>query len=136
MSVEQYEQGVIVQVTVPANQPANSLLTASIILDPQLGGVNLVTIPQNEAWVIDDVYVTASQSIDAILVFKKGLKEEVARTPPINSLLVSNPSRPRIKPILYRANEMLSINAINLQAGGSSATILTVHAKVRRFVAR
>ena len=136
MPVEQFEQGVILQVTVPANQPANSLLTVNIVLDPQLGGVNLVTIPNNEAWVIEDVFVTASQSIDAILVFKKGLKDEVARTPPINTLLVSNPSRPRIKPILYKANEMLSINAINLQAGGSAATTLTVYAKVRRFVAR
>ena len=136
MTVERYEHVVVLRIRVPANQPANSFLPVDMVFDPQLPAVQQQTVPSNEAWVIDDVYVTASQSIDAILVFMKGLKEEMARTSPINSLLVSNPSRPRMAPLLYNGTEILSINAINLQAGGTSDTILTAYMKLVRFVAR
>ena len=127
------ESVVIITATFQANLPANSLINAKIQFDPALDPQTEVRVPISEAWVIDDVFVSSSQSVDAILQFEKNYGETVARTPPINSMIVSNPSRPMIKPAVYGPGEILTIKAQNLAAIGSSAVTITVYAKIKRF---
>ena len=132
--VRQIEHTVIITATFPANLPANNKVFASIQLDPALSPVSQLTIPPSEAWVLEDLFVTSSQSVDAILEFTKNLTEVAFRSAPVNSLLVSNPSRPRPSPVLYEPQSILTISAQNLAAIGASAVTITVYAKFRRFV--
>jgi len=134
MPVKTLEQTVIIQATFPANLPANNKVFATILLDPALGATSQVTIPANEVWVLDDLFVSASQGVDAILEFQRNLTEVTFKSAPINSLLVSNPSRPRPAKTLWKGNDILTISAMNLGAIGASATTITAYAKVKRFI--
>jgi hypothetical protein len=127
-----YTKTIKFQVTIPASQPANSLLVGSnaqIIENPLVGALNEFPIPSTETWVIKDIYVAQSPAIDVQIKIKKNRKY-MLETPPVSSLLVSNPSRPRLPALLYEPNARLSIEAINLAAGGTSATTVTVQADV------
>ena len=132
--VREIEQTVIITARFPANLPANNKVYASIYLDPSLSPVSQLTIPANEAWVLEDLFVTGSQSVDAILEFMKNLTEVVFKSAPVNSLLVSNPSRPIPRPVLYEPQSILTISAQNLAAIGASDVTITVYAKFRRFI--
>jgi hypothetical protein len=134
MPVKTLEQTVVIQATFPANLPANNKVYATILLDPALGATSQVTIPANEVWVLDDLFVSASQSVDAILEFQRNLSEVAFKSAPVNSLLVSNPSRPRPAKTLWKGNDILTIAAQNLSAIGSSATTITTYAKIKRFI--
>ena len=131
--MSEVEHTVIITATFPANLPANQKVPAQIVLDPGLGAVNVQPVPSTEAWVVEDIFVVSSQAVDAILTFYKNLSEVAFKTAPINTLLVSNPSRPRITPFLYEPNSLITIDAQNLAAIGTSAVTITVYAKLRRF---
>jgi len=124
----------IVTATFPANLPANQKVAASMQLDPQLGTVTQQQVPINESWVIDDVYVSASQTPDAILDFKKNLYTSLVRTNPINTLLVSNPSRPKIAKKVLGKGDILTIEAQNLAAVGTAGATITVYVTLVRFM--
>jgi len=132
--VKELETTLICTVTFPANQAANVPTQVSFTIDPSLPAVSQFQIPNNESWVIDDVYVTGSQSVDAIVTFVKNFLEVMTKTSPINSLLVSNPSRPRVAPVVYAPTEIMTIQAQNLAAIGTSAVTDTFYVKVKRFV--
>jgi hypothetical protein len=134
MTVREVEHTAIITATFGANLPANNKVYANIQLDPALPTAAQITVPPTEAWVIEDLYVTASQTPDSILEFKKNLTQSMFRSSPINSLLVSNPSRPIPKPVLYEGNSILTIEATNLAAIGSSAATITAYVKIRRFI--
>jgi hypothetical protein len=70
--------------------------------------------------------------VDVILRIKKN-REYKLETPPVSSLLVSNPSRPMLPGIGFEPNSRLSVEAINLSAGGSSATTVEVYATVEIY---
>lgn len=129
----QVETTVLINATIPAGLPANQKVPVTFQLDPSLGEVNLLQVPQGEAWVLEEVYVTGSLGIDGILEVKRNLKDTVARTAPVNSLLISNPSRPRIKPVVFKAGELVTAEYQNLSAGGESDTTLTLYGKLVRF---
>jgi len=119
-------------ITIPANQQANSLLVGSnaqIVENELVGPVNEFVIPSNETWIIKDIYVKASPAIDVNIKIKKNRKYMV-ETGPVSSLLISNPSRRKLPALGYEPNSRLSIEAINLAAGGSSATQVEVYADV------
>jgi len=127
-----YTKSIKFQITIPASQSANSLLVganAQVIENPLSGAVNEFTIPSTETWVIKDIYVTQSPVIDVQLKIKKNRKY-MLETPPVSSLLVSNPSRPRLPALLYEPNSRLSVEAINLSAGQSTSQTVTVQADV------
>jgi hypothetical protein len=132
--VRELEHTAIIRATFPAGLPANNKVYASIQLDPALPAVSQLTIPANEAWVLEDLFVSASQSVDAILEFVKNMTEVTFKSAPVNSLLVSNPSRPIPKPVLFEPQSILTITAQNLAAIGASDTTITVYAKFRRFI--
>jgi hypothetical protein len=123
------------QVTVPANASAGQTLTVSFITDPRLPSVSSLQVPATETWTLDDVFVTASQSIDHALEIKRNDFEILAFLGSINSRLISNPSRPPFKKLIYPANSKLTMTAINLAAGGASATTITFMIRFTRYTA-
>jgi hypothetical protein len=127
-----YTKSIKFQVTIPASQPANSLLVGSnaqIIENPIVGPVNEFPIPSTETWIVKDIYVTQSPAVDVQIKIKKNRKY-LLETPPVSSLLVSNPSRPKLPALLFEPNSRLSIEAINLAVGQSTAQTVTVQADV------
>ena len=123
-----------ISATFAATLPANQKQYATITLDPALPTVSQQQVPVTEAWVVEDIYVVAAQTPDSILEFVKNLTESMFRTAPINSLLVSNPSRPRVKPSMLRGAEILTIVAQNLAVIGAAAETITAYAKLARFI--
>jgi len=135
LRVRQVEQTVILQVNLAANTPANSTVYTNIVMEPALGAVQQFQIPPNEAWVLEDLYVKDTPTVDVILTFKKNLTQDVMKTPPLSALIVSNPARPKISRQLYEGNSIMTITANNLSAVGTSAVTITAFLKVRRFIA-
>jgi len=126
-------QTLIVQYTVPANLPANSVVVASIIVDPQTGSVQRLQIPPTEIWSIDDVYKVGTINIDAVAqILKNDFYAEIV-TDPLSTLDVSNPAKPKYPKKLFRGNEALTIKMVTLKAQGASATTDTFYMKVTRF---
>lgn len=128
------EATIFIQATVPANQPANSVLPIRLVADPVLGSQPFIQVPLNEVWVIDDIFVTSTQPVDGIIQLRKSQREIVTQTYPVNSMLVSNPSRPKIMPITYYGGEVIDGFFINLAAGGTTASTIDVRAHVVKYV--
>jgi len=119
-------------ITIPANQAANSLLVGSnaqIVENELVGPVSEFVIPSTETWIIKDIYVKASPAIDVNVKIKKN-RRYMIETGPVSSLLISNPSRRKLPMLGYEPNSRLTIEAVNLAAGGSSATQVEVFADV------
>jgi len=122
----------ICEVTFDANLPANSSKVVNITIDPTIGAKTEHPVPSDRDWIITDIYVTGSQSVDAIVqIIKNGEKVET-QTDPINTLLVSNPSRPRIPVTKFEAGSRLSMKAINLAAIGTAAVTDKFYAKIKQ----
>ena len=132
--VKRVEMTVTVTATFPALLPANQKIYATITLDPALGAVSQQQVPVKEAWVVEDIYVIATQPPDAILEFVKNLTESMFKTAPVNALIVTNPSRPVIKPVMYRGAEIITVVAQNLAAAGTAAETVTAYAKIVTFM--
>ncbi len=127
-------------VTVPANAPANSLLVGSnaqVIFDDLIGPVNEVTVPIGSYMIIKDIYIKSTTDVPVdvkIQIVKDGVKF-LYETAPASTLLISNPSRPRLSvPILFRGGQRLSIRAINIAPGQASTQTVTVYADVDFYV--
>jgi len=135
VKIRQVEQTAILQVVLKANTPANSQVFTNIILEPGLGAVQQLQIPPNEAWVLEDLFVRDSPTVDVILTFRKNLTEDVMKTAPLSALLVTNPARPRISKQVYEGNSIMTIVAQNLAAVGASDVTVTAFLKIRRFIA-
>jgi len=126
---------IIAQYTIPANQPANSVIPVSLIIDPQTGSVQRYQIPTTEVWIIEDVYKTGTINVDALIQFIKNDFETLFVTDPLSTLDVSNPAKPRYERKVLKGNDALTLKAINLVAGGASATTDKFYIKVTRFTA-
>ena len=121
--------------TFAANLPANSVVPVNMVLDPLVGAQTVLQVPQNESWVIEDIYIIASQTPDArVEIYKNELDIEIF-TDPINTLLVSNPTRPRYPKKVYGPFSRLTMRAINLAAIGASPATITFYVKIMRFAA-
>ena len=127
-------QGVI-RVEVPANLPPNSTIQADIQVDEREGFFTFQQVPASEAWVIEDVFVTSTPSIDISLYFFKNRLQQIAKVGPMSTRLVSNPSRPPTAPMVYGPTSILTVQAVNLVAGGASPTTLLIHFIFSRIVA-
>ena len=127
------ETTIVITATFPANLPANQKVYATMSVDPALPATGQLQVPVNEAWVLEDIFVSASQTPDTILEFFRNLAESVYKTAPVNGLIVTNPARPRPKPVLYKGADIITITAQNLAAIGASPATVTAYAKIRRF---
>ncbi len=131
-----YEQYAQITVTIPANQPANSVLQANITLDPLEGARASVTVPKGETWILSDLYIRSSSDVpvETKLIFVKNDRENVLDTQPLSVYVVTNPSRPLITPITLEEGDKLTIRAINLVAGPATAQTVTAFIKLQRLV--
>lgn len=130
-----YSKTIKFVITIPANQPANSVLAGSnaqVVADPVIGAQNMFVIPSSETWFITDIYVKSSPTKDVVLRIKKN-RDYKLETPPVSSLLVSNPSRPQLPVLMFEPNSQLSVEAINIDAGTSSAVTVEVFATVEIY---
>ena len=132
-TIREVELTAVVTATFPANLPANNKVIANVQLDPAIAAVSMLTIPSTEAYVIEDLFVSASQTPDAIFEFRKNMTQSVFRSAPINGLIVTNVARPVPTPFLFEGASMVTIEAQNLAAIGASAETITAYAKIRKF---
>lgn len=116
----------ISRVSYPADAPIGSKLTVTFQEDPSQEAVSMFQIPFDRNLVIEDIYVTVDQPIDGILLIYKNGDQLIAQTPPINSLLVSNPSRPRVQPFVLGPGDRLSALFMNTSTSSSAQTITII----------
>lgn len=129
-----FEKTITIQVTVPAGQAANSVLTAKLIDNPIEGSKDSLQVPINEVWMITDLYVKSAPSIDCILEFYKNGTKKMIRTDPLSTNVITYDTRPGIGSAYlgYGPGDILSVQAINLDANsGTAAVTVTAYAKVK-----
>jgi len=131
--IREVEVTAVVTATFAANLPANNKVVASIQLDPSYPTVQQVTVPLQESWVLEDIFVAASQTPDSIAEVVKNLVQSAFRSAPINGLVVTNPARPIPTPVVFEGGDIISIMAQNLAAIGTAAATITLYVKLRRF---
>ena len=126
-----YEKTIQIQVTIPANTSANSVLTAKLIDNPVEGAKDSLQVPVTQVWIIKDIYVKSAPSIDVMLeIYKNGTKKMV-RTAPLSTQVITNDSRDKITPLGFEPGSIISVQAINLDANsGTAAVTVTAYAKV------
>ena len=124
-----YEKTLIVKVTVPAGQAQYSELVGKIISDPAVGEVQSVQVPVTETWVIKDVYTKSSPAIDLNVRIIKNQRKPLQEIV-LGTQVISNPARPKIKPMAFGPGDVLSVKAVNLAAGGSSDTTIEFYLRV------
>jgi hypothetical protein len=132
-SIRQLEMTFILTITLAASLSINSQTYASIQMNPALSGVNMLNVPADEAWVLEDLYVTASQSIDGMILFFINQSTIAFQSGNINGLVVTNVARPIPKPFRYGGNAIITVAFINLAAVGTAGATDTVYAKFTRF---
>lgn len=125
-----FDKRVAVRVTVslPANLPANSSIPASFIFDPRSGATTIYQVPKGYRIRLVDAYITATTDVpvNGELRLKKNLYTDVAIIGNVNTLLVSNPSRPAVAPADWDEMEILTGEYINYTAVGTSAQTVTL----------
>lgn len=127
------ERTFILQATIPANAPANTIVPVSITVDPIEGPKNTQQVPQQQSWVVSDIYVTGSPAVDGIITLFKNRDIIVGATAPISTTLVTNPSRTTISKKVYGPTEVMSATYTTLAANGATAATVTAYAKVVIF---
>ncbi len=135
-TVPNVELSWILRFSIAGSAPAYSTVPGQI-LNASTGTTSPnYTVPKGRVLVIDDVFVTASQSVDGKLVIKKNNITNVAETVDINSLLVSNPSRPKISPLVFNEGDEVSFELKTIQANSSTSAVTdTVLVKYRLMIA-
>jgi len=132
--IRQVEVTAIATVTIAATLPANSKVVATIQLDPSYPTVSQLTVPADEAWVVEDVYyAAAAPTEDCIIEFIRNLVQSIGRTAPLSAIRVDNVARPRITPFTYKGNDIISLVGQNLTVGGAAPVTETLYVKISRF---
>lgn len=135
--VREVEVTAVVSVTFAATLPANNKTVASITLDPAYPAVNLLQVPIDESWVIEDVYYGPAAPVEeAIFEFLKNLITLLFRTPPTSAIRVDNVARPKVAPVILNSADILSIVGQNTTVIGAAAVTETAYLKIRRFTTR
>ena len=120
-----YDITIEVQVSIPGSAAALTPVNAQI-LDPTSNTfVNVEVIPATQTWLIYDVFTRSSSdvAVDGQLVFIKNNVKVLFRTPPLSSLIVTNPSRPAIIPMLFGPNDRLNIQLVTIAANSSTSAV-------------
>jgi len=120
---------VIAQVTVPANTPANASNNISFIIDPKVGAVTQYTIPKGFRFALVDMFIKASGDVgvDGIAKLKRNFFVDYVITPPLSTMLVSNPSRPSIAGKAWEEGDVISGEYINTNAVGTNPATVTFY---------
>jgi hypothetical protein len=130
----------ILRVNLPANTRRGVPVQVNISTDPLQPDESYLL--RNYLIVIKDIAVTSSPSVDYYLRFVKKDSKIVVETPPVSTLIQSNPSKPNAfsgLPTIPKAlgvlpNEKLTIYAIPLADVGASNVPHTAIAFVDEYV--
>lgn len=136
MPIRPLQQTYIMTVTMPtAGLAANNQTAVQFQQNPQIAAVPSLTVPSDESWLLEDLYVSAAQTYDGLLTFYTNGIQVAYQSGNINGLLVSNPSRPQPSPFSFKANANITAVFTNLTTVPTSAAalVLTVFAQFRRF---
>jgi hypothetical protein len=120
-----YDITIEVQASIPGSAVALTPVNAQI-LDPTSNTfVNVEVIPATQTWLIYDVFTRSSSdvAVDGQLVFIKNNVKVLFRTPPLSSLIVTNPSRPAIVPMLFGPNDRLNLQLVTIAANSSTSAV-------------
>lgn len=116
--------------TVAANAPANTTQLMDLKTSPEIASVTTLQIPQGQTWIIDDLFILASADAgtsDPQLRFVKNQNIVVGQTPNISAMLVSNPSRPQLRPKLgFESASQLQVYLITTVANDANADAIKV----------
>jgi len=121
-----YTAQALLSINIPAGTAAGTPLPVSMSIT--LGQNNLsgsaLTIPATQAWIVADIYTSASPYIDgAIQIYKNGVKL-LETTPNLSALAVTNPARIPIPiAVKYAPQETLSMNFVPAAANTGSTTV-------------
>ena len=119
----------VVTVTFAANTPANMRKSATIIDGTR--SLAEYVVSKGKVLAIKDVYIKDSADVGvssfATLVVDD---EDKAHTAPLEVLLVSNPSRPRIPPLRVDEFKKLRVDVTNLAAVGTEDKTVTFYIDV------
>ena len=134
MSTKAPNRTFVLKATVAANAPAGTVIPMNILFDPLDAGSVDKQVPVDQNWAITDIYVTGTQTPDGVVQVVRNSGNIPLVTPPVNTLLVSNPSRPRIMPaVALPAATQFRFFYITNANNGASATTVTVYAQVDVF---
>jgi len=121
-----YDRRITVQVSVSiaANQPVNSALVPSFVIDPKAGSVSSYTIPKGYRFVLVDAYIRSSSDapVDGLLRLKRNFYEESVIIGPISTMLVSNPTRPAVSPKAWEEGDTLTMEFNNYSSPTAATT--------------
>lgn len=123
---------ITVKATIPATG-AGTEVAGKLVVSPVIGEVSEAVIPPDRTWIIKDVFVTAQSNISVVMNIIKNGEEVVVTTAPIDTLLVSNPSRPTISGIMFESGSRLTATFTTL-ATVSAQTSVTVYLKVEQVI--
>jgi hypothetical protein len=116
-----YGETAIGSISIPASASTSTWITASFSAIETPGSVTSFTLPNGLQYVITDIFVAASQSVDGLIRFiKNGIK--VMWQGALNTLLVSNPSRPRAPILVYFPYDILSIQFLPATSPSAATT--------------
>lgn len=114
-----------VSCTIPNGAPAKYEAICSFAVDPRMSASEEYQLPSKNKIIVNDLYVTGSQSINGTAIFyKNGVN--VTSVGDINSLLVSNPQRPRPlaqAPVEYDEFDIMKIGFVTESANSSGNDI-------------
>ena len=136
MVTRQVEHTFILTVTLPtAGLAANNQTAVQFQGDPTIAAVPAQSVPAAESWILEDLYVSSSQTNDGLLVFYRNGLQIAYRSGNINGLVVTNTARPIPTPFMYQGNDIITAVFINTSAVATSASsaVNTIFAKFRRF---
>ena len=121
-----YDISIQVQASIPGSATALTTVNANI-LDPTSNTfVSVEVIPATQRWYIYDVFTRSSSdvAVDGQLVFIKNNVKVLFRTPPLSSLIVTNPSRPAIPVMEFGPNDRLNIQLVTIVNNTSSSAVI------------
>jgi len=125
------EKTFVVSITLDANLPAG-VRRPCTIEEIGKGKVTEYSVPKGYMLRILDVFIKdkADVGVDGAAIFVKNGRFDVGKTDPVSTLLISNPSRPRVALPVFYEFEKLGIDFINQTAVGADGATVTFYVKV------
>lgn len=124
---------ITIRAVVPADTPAGSTIPCELQTSPEVAAVNILNVPFGQEWIVNDVYVTREQDAgtsDPQIRFIKNQNITIGQTGNLSTRLVSNPSRPELKPKMgFREGSQMQAFIITTRVVTTQETI-TAYAEI------
>ncbi|HDJ94979.1 MAG TPA: hypothetical protein ENG46_01410 [Acidilobales archaeon] len=121
-----------VKAAIQANTKAGGTTPLQFEIDPRIGFQYSINIPKGEYWVLVDAWIESSQTPDGKAILFRNDTDVVVRTPNINTMDVSNNSRPRIGKVLFKEFDKITGVFINAADVGTAGATVYFHLLFKR----